>query len=501
MTKKIYLCLLILFGITTNTILFNSCQKMDRPEMGEIIADAPDDGSIRVLAIGNSFSEDALETHLHGLAKAAGIPMVIGNLYISGGSLKNHADNIRQNATAYSYRKIDKEGEKVTTAGYTIHRALQDEKWTHISFQEVSQFSGIYDSIQNNLPFVYEYVKPRALNEDAKFLYHQTWAYAQNSTHTGFVNYYNNQTTMYEAIVNAVNQVRNLVNIDAIVPAGTAIQNVRTSIIGDNLTSDGYHLNSNIGRYTAACVWFEVLTGQNVIGNNYVPAGMSNYEAEIGQQAAHMAMNQPFAVTDMVDYKDWGGSFEFNDPILLDFGQNVGAEGWNGITGNSVGFSISNLIDLNGDFTGISYTMLERLNGVNTAGVQNTTTPLNMPASVAGRSLFGHANTWGSTNPYAQGRFKLYGLDPNKSYELCFYASRASGSDNRETVFTVQGSNTQSVAVNASINNPHPPVVCTPSGVTPNSNGEIIVSVTAGPNNTTPERFFYINAMRIKPNN
>lgn len=501
MKKNLYLCLLILFGITTNTFLFSSCQKMERPAMGEIIPDAPDDGSIRVLAIGNSFSEDALETHLSGLAQAADIPITIGNLYISGGSLKNHADNIQQNATAYSYRKIDREGEKTTTAGYTIHRALQDENWTHVSFQEVSQFSGVYDSIQNSLPFVYEYVMPRAVNENVKFLYHQTWAYAQNSTHSGFAYYDNDQSTMYEAIVDAVERAKSLVKIDAVVPAGTAIQNVRTSIIGDNLTSDGYHLNANIGRYTAACVWFEVLTGESVVGNSYIPAGMSSYEAEIGQQAAHMALAQPTSITDMVDYKDWGGSFEFNEPILLDFGQSVGVEGWNGITGNSVGFSITNLIDINGDFTGISYTMLERLNGVNTAGVQNTTTPFNMPASVAGRSLFGHANTWGSTAPYAEGRFKLYGLDPSKSYELCFYASRASGSDNRETVFTVQGATTQDISVNASINTPHPPVVCIPSGVTPNSNGEIFVSVTAGPNNTTPERFFYINAMRIKPNN
>src|SRR5690606_15367008 len=118
--------------------------------------------------------------------------------------------------------------------------------------------------------------------------------------------------------------------------------NVRTSIIGDNVTSDGYHLNPNIGRYTAACVWFEVLTGQSVVGNTYVPAGMSAYEAEIGQQAAHMAMAQPNAVTDMVDYKDWGGSFDFTDPIYLDFGQSAAVDGWNGITGNTIGFSIPN---------------------------------------------------------------------------------------------------------------------------------------------------------------
>ncbi len=501
MKRHLYIGLMMLLSIMTSTLIFSSCQKMERPEMREIVPDPPDDGSIRILAIGNSFSEDALETHLSGLAQAAGIPMTIGNLYISGAALAQHAANITQNNNAYSYRKINRNGEKTTTAGFSIHRALADENWTHISFQEVSQYSGLYDSIQKYLPFVYDYVAPRAKNPEVKFLYHQTWAYAQTSTHAGFANYNNNQMTMYTAIVDAVNRAKDLVAIDAIVPAGTAIQNVRTSIIGDNVTSDGYHLNPTIGRYTAACVWFEVLTGQSVVGNTYVPAGMSAYEAEIGQQAAHMAMAQPSSVTDMVDYKDWGGSFEFTDPIYLDFGQAVGVNGWNGITGNTVGFSISNLIDINGEFTGISYTMLERFNGVNTAGVQNTTTSFNMPASVAGRSFFGHTQVWGSTAPFERGVFKIYGLDPSKSYELCYYASRASGTDNRHTAFIAQGSNTNTVYVNASLNNPNPPVVCNAVGITPNSNGEITVTVTAGPDNNVGERFFYINAMRIQPLN
>ncbi|NGF57980.1 DUF4886 domain-containing protein [Parapedobacter sp. SGR-10] len=506
MKKHIYTRLLLLFGILAGTLTFSSCQKMDRPAMGEIIPDPEDDGSIRVLAIGNSFSTDALETHLSGLAQAAGIPMTIGNLHIDGASLELHRNNVQQNANTYSYRKIDRNGEKTTTGGFSIHRALADENWTHVSFQQVSQNSGQYETWAASLPFVYEYVAPRAKNPTVKFLLHQTWAYAQTSTHSGFANYSNNQMTMYSAIVDAVNRAKDLVAIDAIVPAGTAIQNVRTSIIGDNVTSDGYHLNAGIGRYTAACVWFEVLTGQSVLGNTYVPAGMSAYEAEIAQQAAHMAMAQPSSVTDMVDYKDWGGSFEFVDPIYLDFGQNVATDGWNGITvsDNNVGFSISNLRDENGEFTGISYTMLEKFNGVNTNGVPFVgSTPFSIPESVARRSFFGHALDWGTTPAYEKGVFKLYGLDPEKSYELCYYASREGGDVNvRETAFIAEGANTSTVSVLTSTTPPaHPPVVCSPNAITPNSNGEITITVTAGANNTHVNKFFYINAMRIQPSN
>lgn len=499
MKKHVYIGLMMLLSIMTGTLLFSSCQKMERPEMGTIIPDPADDGSIRILAIGNSFSEDALEEHLYGLFNAAGIPVTIGNLYIGAGALYNHEHNIRQNEGAYSYRKINREGEKTTTAGYSIHRALANENWTHISFQQVSDSSGLYETWEKSLPFVYDYVMPRAKNPEVQFLLHQTWAYAQSSTHAGFVNYNNDQITMYEAIIDAVNRAKELVEIDLIVPTGTALQNVRTSIVGDNVTRDGYHLDPNIGKYTAACVWFETITGQSVIGNAYAPTSMSAYEAEIAQHAAHTAITSPLTVTDMVNYKDWGGSFDFVDPIYLDFGQSEAVEGWNGITGNNVGFSISNLRDENGEFTGISYTMVERFNGVNTAGIASTTTEFNMPASVAGRSLFGHAAAWGTTPPYEKGVFKLYGLDPNKSYELCYYASRASGSDNRHTAFIAEGANTYTVYANASLNTPNPPVVCNPAGVTPNSDGEIVVTVTAGPDNDLVEKFFYINAMRIRP--
>ncbi len=49
-----------------------------------------------------------------------------------------------------------------------------------------------------------------------------------------------------------------------VIPAGTAIQNARTSSQGDTYTRDGYHLEQTYGRFTAACVWFEKLFGKDV---------------------------------------------------------------------------------------------------------------------------------------------------------------------------------------------------------------------------------------------
>lgn len=258
--------------------------------------------TIKILAIGNSFSQDALETYLYELAKAENIKVIIGNLYIGGASLELHWNNAKENKATYQYRKIDVNGNKTNTPETSIADAIADEDWDYISFQQVSSSSGIYESYVEPLPLLFENVKQMATNPDVKYILHQTWAYAQSSTHSGFAHYNNDQLTMYSAIVDAVWRAKELAPIDIIVPAGTAIQNGRSSYIGDNFCSDGYHLDVNIGRYTAACTWFEKLFNVDVIGNSFKPDALSDFEADIAQHAAHYAVKSPKEITEMSDF-------------------------------------------------------------------------------------------------------------------------------------------------------------------------------------------------------
>ena len=61
---------------------------------------------IKLLAIGNSFSDDAIEHYLYDIAYAAGDTIIIGNMYIGGCSLERHYNNSINNSPNYSYRKI-----------------------------------------------------------------------------------------------------------------------------------------------------------------------------------------------------------------------------------------------------------------------------------------------------------------------------------------------------------------------------------------------------------
>jgi beta-glucosidase len=91
------------------------------------------DGIVRVLAIGNSFSQDAVEQYLHELAEADGYQLIIGNLYIGGCSLERHYNNMVNNTADYAYRKIGLDGVKRETTSMTLDAGMDDEAWDYAS--------------------------------------------------------------------------------------------------------------------------------------------------------------------------------------------------------------------------------------------------------------------------------------------------------------------------------------------------------------------------------
>lgn len=254
--------------------------------------------TVRILAIGNSFSQDAVEQYLHELAEAEGISTIIGNMFIGGCSLERHVKNARDNAPAYAYRKIGTDGKKREKGKMSLEAVLADEAWDYVSLQQASPFSGMYETYEASLPELIEYVKAR-LPKKTKLMLHQTWAYASTSKHSGFKNYNCNQLTMYQAIANAVKKAAKANKIKIVIPSGTAIQNARTSFIGDHLNRDGYHLDVKIGRYTAACTWFERIFKHNVVGNPYAPEGLDEARKTVAQKAAHAAVKHPYKVTEL----------------------------------------------------------------------------------------------------------------------------------------------------------------------------------------------------------
>ena len=241
---------------------------------------------VKVLAIGNSFSQDAVEQYLWELANAQGDSLIIGNAYIGGCSIDRHYSNLKTGKSDYEYRKVV-DGVRSNKKQTDLKSIIRDEQWDLITLQQASALSGqpqSYASLGQLLRLVQSYTT----NLHVRFAWHMTWAYADSCNHKGFAYYGHDQRRMYNAITSTIQQVLPAVGITSIIPSGTAIQLVRYRL-GDILTRDGFHLSYTLGRYTAACTWCEFLTGHIVDGNTYRPETISEEEAQVCQQEAHEA--------------------------------------------------------------------------------------------------------------------------------------------------------------------------------------------------------------------
>lgn len=245
---------------------------------------------IKILAIGNSFSQDAVE-HLHEISKAGGVDMVIGNLYIGGCSLETHWNNANTDAKAYDFYKT-REVPRVSS----IREALEGDKWDYITLQQASHDSGREDTYYPYINYLSDYVKNYA--PQAEQLIHQTWAYELDSDHSGFKHYDNDQKIMFSALKEAYRIASEKLGL-RIIPCGEAMQKARSTALfdyesgGKSLCRDGFHATLTLGRYLLGAVWYEVFTGKSILENSYVPGGICDEaapaleELEVLKHCAH----------------------------------------------------------------------------------------------------------------------------------------------------------------------------------------------------------------------
>lgn len=254
--------------------------------------------TISILAIGNSFSVDAMQ-YLYGFLQEAGYKEIhLGNLYIGSCTLKTHYGHFSANDKAYTYYTNDS-GSWSSKSDFSPIEALTSREWDYISMQQASADSGMPDSFDPYLGQMVEIVTKN--RPEAKLLWHMTWAYQANSSHASFPKYDKDQMKMYESIVSAVKaKVVPVKAFTQIIPCGTAVQNLRTSFIGDNITRDGHHMSYNIGRYVTALMWARQIVGLDVEKSSYRPADQKFTDNQVlaMKDAVEKAFKKPFEVTE-----------------------------------------------------------------------------------------------------------------------------------------------------------------------------------------------------------
>src|SRR5262245_45056379 len=276
--------------------------------------------TVRLLTIGNSFSQNATR-YLDDLVKAGGHTLVHRPMGIGGASMEVHWDK----AQLHEKNPTDPKG---LYGKKSLRQELMGDTWDFVTIQQASIKS---HDVATYRPFarqLYDYAKSAA--PKAEILVHQTWAYriddprfTKPSKASGEPK---TQKEMYDGLTKAYRTIAKELGT-RILPVGDAMNLADTNTkwgyqpdakfdaknamppslpkqthslhVGwrwtaakdgkKSLTMDGHHAN-RAGEYLGACVFYEILFAESVVGNKFVPQDIDRDYVRFLQETAHQAV-------------------------------------------------------------------------------------------------------------------------------------------------------------------------------------------------------------------
>lgn len=286
--KNIIIAILVASLLLTGCVPFASAaqQKETKP-------------TVKILSIGHSYSWNSVE-YLRSIGLSQGVDITVAVVYRGNCSLQTHLNNFKNN-TLYGeesgnpgfYLKYSKEhpGGQQFLDSYSVGKAVKDEKWDYIMFQESLDRVGFYNYIEESLPALKDGVAAIATNPNVKYMWHDIWAMEKKEaipTDKVELKPYNwDQQTMYEGIKSTTAQVlASDVGISGVVPTGEAFQLARQSGKYDptkggiSLNADNISHANNYGKYLAGLVWYMSFTGCSINKDTlYIPTDIPKEKA------------------------------------------------------------------------------------------------------------------------------------------------------------------------------------------------------------------------------
>ena len=231
---------------------------------------------MKVLAIGNSFSQDATR-YLHGIAATMPVKMKVVNLYIGGCSLRTHYLNMLEDRKNYM---MEFNG-VATGVMVSIKDALISDDWDVITLQQVSGNSVNYDTFQPYLNALAEYV--RKYSPRSKLYIHQTWAYEEGSQRLCVEKGYAKEADMLADAVASYDKAAEAIGADGIIPSGLVMYALHQRIPA--VHRDTFHASWGAGRFALALNWYRCLTDGDISDVKFngfdVPVTEEEYKAAI----------------------------------------------------------------------------------------------------------------------------------------------------------------------------------------------------------------------------
>lgn len=280
-----------------------------------------DGKEVKVLAVGNSFSANALK-YFSDIVKASGNKVCATNAMIGGCDFERHM----RHADAYEKDPNDPEGHPYP-GKKSLKELLTQEQWEFVTIQQASPKSFKPETFHPHADRLIAYIKKYA--PQAEIVIHETWAYRDDHPYWGLTNF--NHDVMYKGVRAAYDGLAKDTGF-RMIPCGDAMEaarfdpawgkfvpdpdfdpktavypmlpkNEKRSLHGGyswsknaktgefKLGWDKFHANAQ-GEYLLGCVWFEFFFNQSVVGNSFVPKTVPAADTVILQHIAHEVVTE-----------------------------------------------------------------------------------------------------------------------------------------------------------------------------------------------------------------
>lgn len=281
----------------------------------------PTSKTVRLLTVGNSFSNNAVQ-YLDEIVEADGRnKLVLGRAVIGGSSFDKHLDKARL------HERDPKDKNGLYSTGKSLREYLTAEPWDVITIQQASIKSHDPATYRPYAAQLRDYIKKYA--PQAEVVLHQTWAYRVDdprfSVKEPDEGEPRTQREMYEMLTRAYDEIAGELGV-RVIPVGDAMYAADTDEswgyrvdtkwdrtqakppklpdqthslhVGwrwstkngkTTLGMDGHHANA-AGEYLGGCVFYEFLFGESVVGNRFAPPGVDQKYVRFLQETAHAAV-------------------------------------------------------------------------------------------------------------------------------------------------------------------------------------------------------------------
>ncbi len=279
---------------------------------------------LRVLAIGNSHTDDTLE-YLSEIGAADGIAVYAVNMYKGGASIKQHWE--RMNGVDVYTRKEkmpDNTNKKTENSSFADCIATDGGKWDYVTLHQRSSYAPYFERFwTEEAPYITDIASHvREVCPDAEFLMHGCWTVYTDKIEKDYETYkpiveglQKEQyfTAVFEAAkANYLKAAETVGNPNRVIPANEALHLAVTKYgIAEyednaNTSDESYkpearalfmdgsaHLTYDYGRVLAALTWYEYLTGMDVRQNTYKHPNVPEADMALLREIAHEACSLP----------------------------------------------------------------------------------------------------------------------------------------------------------------------------------------------------------------